>query len=47
MIYGYARCSTNEKKQDIERQKRELRRSGAAENNIFFEYESGAKAEAA
>ena len=45
MIYGYARCSTNEKKQDIERQKRELRQSGAAEKNIFFEYESGTKTE--
>ena len=43
MIYGYARCSTNEKKQDIERQKRELRQSGAAEKNIFFEYEKATK----
>ena len=41
MIYGYARCSTNEKKQDIERQKRELRQSGALDKNIFFEYEKG------
>ena len=24
MIYGYARCSTNEERQDINRQKREL-----------------------
>ena len=24
MIYGYARCSTNEERQDIDRQKREL-----------------------
>jgi DNA invertase Pin-like site-specific DNA recombinase len=40
-IYGYARCSTNETKQDIERQKRELRAMGADE--IYFEYESGAK----
>ena len=38
-IYGYARCSTNETKQDIERQKRELRAMGATE--IYFEYESG------
>ena len=45
MIYGYARCSTNEKKQDVERQKRELRQAGASEKNIFFEYESGAKTE--
>jgi len=41
MIYGYARCSTNETKQDIERQKRELRNMGAEE--IYFEYESGVK----
>ena len=38
-IYGYARCSTTESKQDIERQKRELRIMGATE--IYFEYESG------
>ena len=38
-IYGYARCSTTETKQDIERQKRELRAMGAAE--VYFEYESG------
>lgn len=25
MIYGYARCSTNEKEQDINRQVRELK----------------------
>ena len=43
MIYGYARCSTSEKKQDIERQKRELRQAGAKTENIFFEYGSGAK----
>ena len=41
MIYGYARCSTNETKQDIDRQKRELKKMGADE--IYFEYESGAK----
>ena len=39
MIYGYARCSTNETKQDINRQIRELKASGAEE--IFFEYEHG------
>ena len=43
MEYGYARCSTNESKQDINRQKRELRNMGIKEDNIFFEYESGAK----
>lgn len=43
MIYGYARCSTNETKQDINRQKRELINKGVPENNIYFEYESGTK----
>lgn len=39
MIYGYARCSTNEHKQDINRQIRELKAAGAEE--IFLEYEHG------
>ena len=39
MIYGYARCSTNEDKQDINRQVRELKKAGAQE--IFLEYEHG------
>ena len=39
MIYGYARCSTNESKQDINRQLRELKAEGAEE--VYFEYESG------
>ena len=39
MIYGYARCSTNETKQDINRQIRELKAAGAEE--IFLEYEHG------
>lgn len=39
--YGYARCSTNEKKQDIDRQKRELIALGVKQDNIFWEYESG------
>ena len=43
MEYGYARCSTNETKQDIDRQKRELKRMGVEEKNIYFEYESGTK----
>ena len=43
MEYGYARCSTNESKQDINRQKRELKNMGIKEDNIFFEYESGTK----
>lgn len=43
MIYGYARCSTNEKEQDIDRQKRELKELGATDETIYFEYESGTK----
>ena len=43
MKYGYARCSTNESKQDINRQTRELKNLGIKEDNIFFEYESGTK----
>jgi len=39
MIYGYARCSTNESKQDIQRQVRELKAEGAEE--VYFEYEHG------
>ena len=39
MIYGYARCSTNETKQDINRQVRELKAAGA--ENIYLEYEHG------
>jgi DNA invertase Pin-like site-specific DNA recombinase len=45
MIYGYARCSTNETKQDITRQTRELKTLGVTEDNIYFEYESGTKAD--
>lgn len=44
MIYGYARCSTNEVRQDIDRQKRELFALGVAEDkHIYWEYESGMK----
>ena len=39
MIYGYARCSTNESKQDINRQVRELKAAGA--EKIYLEYEHG------
>ena len=38
-IYGYARCSTTEDKQDINRQIRELKDAGAEE--VVFEYEHG------
>lgn len=43
MKYGYARCSTNEVKQDIDRQIRELRQQGVERENIYLEYASGAK----
>jgi DNA invertase Pin-like site-specific DNA recombinase len=39
MNRGYSRCSTNEGKQDINRQVRELKAAGAGE--IFLEYEHG------
>ena len=39
MTYGYARCSTNESRQDIDRQVRELKAAGAEQ--IFLEYEHG------
>ena len=39
MIFGYARCSTNESKQDINRQIKELKAAGADE--VIFEYEHG------
>lgn len=41
MVYGYARCSTNESKQDVNRQIRELKAAGAEE--IYLEYEHGDK----
>ena len=44
MIYGYARCSTNEGRQDNDRQKRELYTHGATNDKyIYWEYESGMK----
>ncbi len=39
MIYGYARCSTSEDKQDINRQVRELKAAGA--QSLFVEYIHG------
>lgn len=44
VIYGYARCSTDESRQDIDRQKRELFAMGVKEDkHIYWEYESGTK----
>ena len=46
IIYGYARCSTNESRQDINRQKRELFALGVTDDKyIYWEYESGTKAD--
>lgn len=39
MIYGYSRCSTNESKQDLQRQTRELKAAGA--EIIYQEFEHG------
>ena len=38
-IWGYARCSTSEDKQDISRQIKELKAAGA--EKVIFEYEHG------
>ncbi len=47
-ILGYARCSTNESMQDINRQKRELKKLGVKEDKyIYWEYESGTKTDRA
>lgn len=39
VTHGYARCSTSEEKQDIDRQVRELKRAGA--DRVWLEYEHG------
>lgn len=44
--YGYARCSTDECRQDIDRQKRDLKALGVEQDRyIYFEYASGTKAD--
>ncbi len=43
MLRGYCRCSTNESKQDISRQSKELRDYGVLEENIEYEFISGTK----
>ena len=42
-VYGYCRCSTNDTKQDISRQERELKAMGATASTIYSEYVSGMK----
>lgn len=41
--YGYCRCSTNESKQDVDRQRRELKKLSIKDENIYWEYVSGSK----
>ncbi|WP_353846634.1 recombinase family protein [Clostridium sp. ZBS4] len=36
MIYGYARCSTNENMQDITRQIKELKESGVTDTSKIY-----------
>ena len=44
MIYGYCRCSTNEDKQDIDRQIRDVMSLGVTDiKNIYKEYENVTK----
>ena len=42
-VVGYCRCSTNDTKQDIDRQVRELKAMGATDKTIYKEYVSGMK----
>ena len=39
MIFGYTRCSTNDEKQDVNRQMNELKKEGV--EKIFYEYVHG------
>ena len=44
--YGYARCSTDETRQDIDRQRRDLLKMGVTDTqHIYWEYASGTKAD--
>ncbi|MDF2877162.1 MAG: site-specific recombinase, invertase Pin [Anaerocolumna sp.] len=43
MDYGYSRCSTDESRQDIDRQWHELKQRGIKDENIYWEYVSGSK----
>lgn len=42
-VYGYCRCSTNDSKQDVDRQAKELKEMGATNNTIYKEYVSSVK----
>lgn len=37
-VYGYCRCSTNESKQDVEYQIRELIEKSIKKEDIYFKY---------
>ena len=41
MEYGYARCSTNESKQDINSHTMQLKNMGIKEDNIFLSMKLG------
>lgn len=42
-IYGYCRCSTDDTKQDVDRQAGELKKHGATDTTIYKEYVTGTK----
>lgn len=42
-IWGYGRCSTDESRQDIDRQIKELMKLGVNRDKVYFEYVSGKK----
>lgn len=45
MVYGYARCSIDEGRNDVDCQERALRKLGVSENEIYYEYERYRKME--
>lgn len=45
MTYGYARCSTDESRQNISRQISMLKEMGATDDTIYKEYDTGTKFE--
>jgi DNA invertase Pin-like site-specific DNA recombinase len=42
-VFGYCRCSTNDEKQDVQYQVKELIERGVPRESIYIEYESGAR----
>ena len=45
MTYGYIRCSNNENEKNIDRQRRELKKLGVGDDEIFLEYINSSKKE--